>query len=221
MTDPHYPISSVDSVPDLIEPIGIAVQIQRLQTELAQMFQVTGFTELMALENQDRKQDFNFNHPKMIPAGVSNLNFGQLATGEEQMQARFGLTTGDFTEMDPWLENSYLAEIYDQIRDWHENNHRFARGKLGRLHLTVLGNGAGYQMHRDRHTVCRYHIVLRTNAYSYMLTQIGTDIKAVHMPADGKIWLLNTGSMHTALNLAPNRLDPLQRLRSHIIVSIC
>jgi hypothetical protein len=204
-----------------VERTGLSISIGRLQEEIALMFQATGFSELMALENHNGSQDFNFNHPKMMPAGVTNRNFGQLAAGEDQLRSKFGLTTGDFTEMDPWLKDSYLAEIYDQIRDWHQQNHHFAQGNPARMHCTVLANGTGYHMHIDQHTVCRYHIALRTNAYSYMLTQIGTDIKAVHIPADGEIWLLHTGSMHTAINLAPGRLDPLQRLRSHIIVSVC
>lgn len=220
MTDSHHPISSVDSIPGLVERTGMSINIGRLQQEMMLMFHATGFSELMALDKPGIT-DFNFNHPKLIPEGVNNLNFGQLARGEDHLQSKFGLTTGDFTEMDPWLKDSYLAEIYEQIRDWHNQNHRSSEGNLARLHCTVLANGTGYSMHIDRHTVCRYHIALRTNAYSYILAQLGTDIKAVHIPADGGIWLLHTGSMHSALNLAPNRLDPLQRLRSHIIVSVC
>lgn len=199
----------------------MVINIQRLQQELAQMFQATGFTEIMALENPSRKQDFNFNHPKLIPAGVHNLNFGALAISEDTLKSKFGLTTGDFTEMDPWLIDSYLEEIYGQIQNWHQQHHHSKLGTPTRLHCTVLGNGAGYQMHIDRHTVCRYHIALRTNAYSHMLAQIGPEIKAVHMPANGEIWLLHTGVLHTALNLAPNRLKPLDRLRSHLIISVC
>lgn len=210
---------SVDSIPKLVEPIGIQIDINRLQSEVLEIYQARKFSELKAYETTTRQVTFNFNHPKVIPAGVENIHFGALATGEDLLKSRFNMTTSDFTEMDPMVIGTYLEDVYNQIQDWHKKNCS-ELGTLTRMQCTVLANGAGYQMHVDHHTTIRYHIALRTNEYSYMLCQDNENIKVVHIPADGRIWLLDTRAMHTALNLAPNRIDRLERLRSHIILSV-
>ncbi len=208
-----------NSVPGLIEPIGVQIDINRLVASVTNIFDKTGFDPTTAYSTVSKQVTFNFNHPKNPPAQVKNLRFGGMAVGEEQLKDRYNLTTSDFTEMDEIVNGTYLNEVYHTIKSWHEKN-KSAEGSLNRLHSAILSNGSGFQLHKDPHTTIRYHIALTTNQYCYMLCDTGQTVHSIHIPANGQVWLLDTRVLHTALNLAPNSMDRQARLRNHLIFSV-
>ena len=213
------PIRTVDRVPDLMAPIDLTVDIEQLKTAVSNIFQSVGFNEEQAFENPTKQISFNFNHPQTIPPGVKNIHYGALANNEDFIFNKFGLSTNDFCVLDTLAIGTYLEEVYNSIKEWHSKN-KAHEGNLNRLHSTILGNGAGYHLHSDNHTTIRYHIALSTNRFTYMMCAKDGDVKVTHIPADGRVWLLDTRILHTALNLAPNRMDKTQRLRNHLIFSV-
>lgn len=210
-------MNMTNSVPGLIEPIGIQIDIEKLKQAVAGIYKATGFEESMAAKTGTRTLAFNFNHPVTIPDSIENIHFGALATGEDLLRSKFGMTTSDFTQMDPMVTGTYLETVYNLVQVWHQA-HRSNLGRLNRLHGAVLANGAGYQLHIDSHTTIRYHIALTTNEYCYMLCKQNNMIQSVHIPADGQVWQLDTRVLHTALNIAPKSLK--DNLRSHLIFSV-
>lgn len=86
-----------------------------------------------------------------------------------------------------WICNDYMAEVLDMFPEAY-------RGAVW-----AMNPGFRFVEHIDypNNETFRIHIVLYTNPQS--LFKLGDE--TVHMPADGHLWMVNTGSeMHTAWN---------------------
>ncbi len=211
-------IEFVDQVPGLIEPIGITVDITRLQNAVSEVFTKVGFNEAFAFTNPRNQISFNLNHPTKIPSTVKNIHYGVLATSEDNL-VDFGLGCKDFTVLDPLVVGTYIEEVVSIVANWHNSN-KLHKGTINRVHSAILGNSAGFQFHSDQHTTIRYHIALSTNDLSYMMSIVNNKVKATNIPVDGRVWLLDTRVLHTAMNLAPNRYNEKDRIRNHLIISV-
>lgn len=220
----HIPIQTVDSVPGLIEPIDLRFDRREISLQLDLLYKKTGFDKYSPFRLSRLQNTFNLNHPKVIPEEIIQKNgefarfHGNIAVDEGQLVAKYGLHVHDFVVMDPWVADTYLGEVYRKVNDWHLANGS-GQDTLSRYQTTLLANGAGYQLHVDQHTTVRYHIAVTTNRYCYMMSQHDGVLKAVHIPADGRVWMLDTRVVHTALNIAPNKFATDDRIRNHIIIS--
>ena len=212
------PIEFLDQVPGLIEPTGITLDIVRLQNAVSKIFSMVGFNEAVAFSNPNGQISFNLTHPAKIPKNIKNIHYGALAANEDRLK-EFGLNCKDFTVLEPLAVGTYIEEAISLIANWHSSN-KSHEGSINRIHSAILANGAGFHFHSDQHTTIRYHIALSTNNLSYMMCVDDNKVKATNIPVDGRVWLLDTRVLHTALNLAPNRYNEQDRLRNHLILSV-
>jgi hypothetical protein len=221
----HIPIETVDSIPGSIEPIDLKFDRRQIARQLDLLYEKTGFDKYSPFRLSRQQNTFNLNHPYVMPKEIIEKNgefarfHGNISVDEGQLVEKYGLGVRDFVVMDPMVSSTYLGEVYRQVRKWHDTN-QADKGLLNRYQTTLLANGAGYQLHVDQHTTIRYHIAVTTNRFCYMMSEHDGVIKAVHIPADGRVWMLDTRVMHTALNIAPNKFSQDDRIRNHIIISV-
>jgi hypothetical protein len=209
-------IEFVDHVPEFMEPIGVVVDISKLKDALDKIFTAVGFKESDTFNYPSSQICFNLNHPEKIPKGVVNIHYGGLATHDEKLQ-EFGLTYKDFSVLDKLAVGTYVEEVISTVTDWHNQN-KSHEGNINRVHCSLLGNGSGYRLHADQHTTIRYHIALSTTDLCYMMCVSDNKVKATNIPVDGRVWLLDTRVLHTAINLSPNRYA--DKIRNHLIFSV-
>lgn len=218
------PINSYSSVPGAIEPTPLKFDLDKIKFALTALHVKNSFDPFAAFNknNSDRQVAFNLNHPEKLPSTIKTERekyVGQLSTNEENLKSRFNITTGDFNTMTDAVKSSYIGEIYDQLVDWHNANNS-QHGQITRVHCVHMANGSGYRMHVDQQTTIRYHVAVETNEYCYMFAKAENEICSVHIPADGRVWLLDTRTPHTALNLKANIVPKEQLLRTHLIFSV-
>jgi len=216
-------ITPYDSVPGFIEPIPLVIDLARLNIAVEEIFAHVKFDKYSAFNLPGKNVNFNLNYPSKISAEYLSVEsrkyVGELSKGEEDLIKRFNVSTVDFDTMPDLVKNSYIGEVTSQLTEWHNTN-RATLGQINRVHCVVLSNGSGHRLHVDKHTTCRYHIALSTNIYSYMMAVDQDQVKTVHIPADGRIWLLDTNHDHAAQNIAPHHIGKDKRLRIHMIFSV-
>lgn len=216
------PINSYNSVPGAIEPTPLKFDVDKIKFAINALHAKNSFDPTSAFGNKARIAVFNLNHPKTLPPTLTaerEKYVGQLSTDEANLKSRFNITTGDFNTMPHDVKSSYIGEIYDQLVSWHNaNNSR--HGQIKRIHCVHMANGSGYHMHVDPQTTIRYHIAVTTNEYCYMFAKGKDEVCSVHIPADGRVWLLDTRTVHTALNLQQNIGTKEELLRTHLIFSV-
>jgi hypothetical protein len=216
-------ITPYDTVPGFIEPTPLCIDIAKLNIAVSEIFAHVKFDKYSALSAPSKNVNFNLNYPSKIPAEYitveSKKYVGDLSLGEEELMKRFNISTADFDTMPELVKNSYIGTVASQLTEWHNAN-RPELGQINRIHCIVLSNGSGHRLHVDPHTTCRYHIALTTNIYSYMMAVDEGQVKTVHIPADGRIWLLDTNHDHAAQNIAPHNIGRDNRLRIHMVFSV-
>lgn len=219
------PIISVDHIPNVIEPIGLTFDIHLARRAADEIYAKTGFNKFRDKDLPRSQFTHNLKYPKNIPKDLINKYgesvkfYGPLAVDEKQLFDKYQIKGNDFTEMDGMVSQSYLGEIYREIQVWHQE-HRHSDGYLTRYQTTLLSQDSGYQLHVDSHCVIRYHMALSTNRYCYFFNEHEGQLKAVHIPSDGRVWILNTQNLHTAANMAPNSFSKEDRLRNHLILTV-
>ncbi len=82
-------------------------------------------------------------------------------------------------------ENTYFKEIYDKLS---------SKYKLGRVRILLKTPRSTLSWHRDPEP--RLHIPIITNPGAIMVI----DNTAMHMPADGSVWITNNTKYHNAFN---------------------
>lgn len=90
-----------------------------------------------------------------------------------------------FIEM---FKNTYFHDIYQQLQN-------VLPVQLGRARLMRLKSRSCYSIHQD--SEIRLHIAIHTHSQAFLLIQ---PAGLVHIPSDGKVYLVNTTHFHTALN---------------------
>lgn len=216
-------ITPYDSVEGFIEPIPLTIDIDKLNQDVQMFFDKFKFDKYAVFNVPTRNINFNFNYPSKVPDAMfkeERLRYvGPIALGEEELLKYFKVSTSDFDTMPEIVQASYIGEVTKLVEDWHNSN-RSHLGKINRIHCVVLANGSGHRLHVDVKTSCRYHIALTTNRYSYMMVDTDNEVKTVHIPADGRVWFLDTRTDHAAQNIAPHHIGKDARLRLHLIFSV-
>ena len=212
-----------DKVDKLIDPIPLIIDLERLKKDVIDIGNAVGYTEnglVSGTEIKHNQSTINFTHPKNIPQACIDKNgefrskfVGLLTSGQEYLMRNFNLSTEEFTEMDDLVTNSYLKVVTDQLQDYHTKT--YGKGQIRWIHGATLGPSASFHLHIDPHTTIRYHIALTTNDYSFMMAEDGEEIKVVNIPADGRVWFLETNVNHNAINISPSR-----EIRTHLIFSV-
>ena len=215
-----------DQVPNLIEPTPIIVNPGKLRLAMQKINSFVGYSPVEAFSSFNKKAGICLTHPPIIPQSIidewgdiRSKFVGPISDGEPVIKHEYGLSTAQYTEMHPLVQDSYIKEILDQLQAYTQT--RFGSGKICWIHSNTLSPGASYNLHQDDHCIGRYHIVEYTTEYSYMMVEDEYEIKTVHLPVDGQVWFLNTNVNHTALNLTPMpENSKTQKLRTHLILSI-
>jgi hypothetical protein len=215
-----------DQVPGFIEPTPIVIDVGKLRRAMLEINAFVGYQPSEAFTSFNKKAGICLTHPPVIPQSVidewgdvRSKFVGPMSDGEPALRRNFGMTTAQFTEMHPIVQSSYIKEIVDQLQAYTQT--RFGSGKICWIHSGTLSPGATYHMHKDDHCIGRYHIVEYTTEYSYMMVEEGYEIKTVYLPADGRVWFLDTNVNHNAMNLTPMEdIRISEKLRTHLILSI-
>ena len=213
--------SMKEQVPGLIEPIDLSVDLARLNLDVNKLWDTLGFQKNVF--KKTKSVIFNLTYPKHIPQSITN-EFGELKSkflgplsyGETTVMKTYGISTALFTEMHDMVKNTYIKNVVDLVHNYHISTK--GPGSVQWVFTVTLGAGGGYKLHRDEFTACRYHICLETNDFSFVIAkeQGSHELQTVHIPADGRVWLLATNLLHTAWNLDHN----IDSSRTHLIISI-
>ena len=215
-----------DQVPGFIEPVPMTVNIGKLRLAMQEINQYVGYSPVEAFTSFNKKSGICLTHPLAIPQSIidewgdiRSKFVGPISDGEPALRENYEMSTAQYTEMHPIVQNSYVKEILDQLQSY--TNTRFGSGKICWIYSGTLAPGAAYQLHTDDHCIGRYHIVETTTPYSYMMVEDEYEIKTVHLPADCRVWFLNTNVSHTAINITPTPESvKTEKLRTHLILSI-
>lgn len=97
------------------------------------------------------------------------------------------------------FEGTYLHEVYKTVNE-------ALGGTVGRVRLMRLQPRECYTFHKDDNV--RYHLAVRTHRAAFIAFQSGLH----HIPADGRVYRVDTTQPHTALN--GGRED-----RVHLVIS--
>lgn len=111
---------------------------------------------------------------------VNSLHFEKRLSVNRQVDSFFG---------DPW-------EILDEFKGTPIGNILESLGPIGEARLMRLTSAETYTAHGDPDD--RYHVAIITNPHSYIIDL--DDGKLFHLPADGKLWLMDTSKTHVAAN---------------------
>lgn len=212
-----------DQVPGFIEPVPITVDIGKLRIAMQEINQYVGYKPAEAVDSFNKLTGICLTYPLIIPDSVvdkwgdTRSKFvGPMSDGEPALRRNYNLSTSQFTEMHPVVQDSYIKEILDQLQSYTET--RFDSGKICWIYSASMAPGGAFHLHKDIHCIGRYHIVETTTPYCYMMVEDKHEIKTVHLPADGQVWFLDTNVNHTAINITPS--FAVEKLRTHLILSI-
>jgi hypothetical protein len=103
---------------------------------------------------------------------------------------------GDYQTL-PEFEKTPLGKVLDSL------------GKIGEARLLKLEPEETYMAHSDPDD--RIHLSIITNPFSYIIDL--NDRQMYHLPADGSLWLMDTGKTHVAANFG-------SRTRIHLNIRI-
>lgn len=84
----------------------------------------------------------------------------------------------------PEFENTPLGEVLSSL------------GRIGEARLLKLRPEETYMAHSDPDD--RIHLSIITNPFAYIIDL--DDNRMYHLPADGSVWLMDTGKIHVAAN---------------------
>lgn len=145
---------------------------------------------------------------------VASKYLGPLTLGDKEA-ARAGLDTSTFNIIGEEIADLYVGEVIEQVKQYHA----LAFPELNpvtRVYCAYLNTFAGYRMHTDTHTTFKYHLPVIENDYSFIFSEGESGAEMTHLPADGRLWRLDTRKLHSAVNMAPKS----NNYRMHIIFSV-
>lgn len=175
---------------------------------------------------QNTKLGVNLTHPPMegialeLIKGNWKLNLtkskylGPLTLGDKPA-AEAGLDPSSFTIIGAEIAKKYIGSVIEQVRRYHATMHPDLN-PITRVYCAYLNPFSGYRMHIDTHTTFKYHLPIIENNYSFMFSEDESGIEMTRLPADGRLWKLDTRKLHSAVNLAPLS----NNYRMHIIFSV-
>lgn len=99
-----------------------------------------------------------------------------------------------YGEISPEYKGTYVEEVLNMFKS-----------PFTRVRLIVKESGAFIKPHIDYDTTysVRYYIPLQTNEWCYTAVKSKLDKKpeVKHIPADGSVWFVNPGNLHSAWNM--------------------
>jgi hypothetical protein len=209
------------AVPGLIEPTGVVIDLAQLNADITSLWTTLGFQRHVF--QKILANNFNLSYPRDIPESIlsqygelQSKFLGPLSWGEARVMQLYGISTAAYTEMHDMVKHSYIKEVVDLVHAHHQAT--IGPAEVQWVFTVTLGVGGGYKLHTDMHTAHRYHVCLETNEFSFvMVKEQGSDeLQTVHIPADGRVWLLDTLSQHSAWNLDPKP----KNVRTHLVISL-
>ena len=215
-----------DQVPGFIEPLPITIDVGKLRSAMQAINSFVNYSPVEALNSFNKLTGICLTYPPDIPQSVidkwgdiRSKFVGPISDGEPALRRNYDISTSQFTEMHPIVQDSYIKEILDQLQSYTET--RSDSGKICWIYSATMAPSGSFHLHKDEHCIGRYHIVETTTPYCYMMIEDEYEIKTVHLPVDGRVWFLNTNVNHTAINLTPMpENSKTQKLRTHLILSI-
>ena len=103
----------------------------------------------------------------------------------EEVSRDVSINETDYCEFVKDYENTDFKEVYDKLS---------TKFKLGRVRILLKTPRSTLSWHRDPEP--RLHVPIITNPGSIMVI----DNIAMHMPADGSVWITNNTKYHNAFN---------------------
>mgnify|MGYP002628850459 CR=1 FL=1 len=211
------------SILGVTEKTDIRFNVEEIRKEIDSILSMCGVGRYRALNTPSRGWTLNLSHlpeEKTLPEEVGNhiAKFTGMTRGNEPSLVAAGYSTADLNVLPPEVANGYLGEVYRKVVEYH-NTRVDIPGTITRFNCVFVAEGGGYQLHKDMHTSVKYHIPVWTNKYSFFAAEHENEIKWVHMPADGALWILDTQVPHLAMNISPNTVPREQKVRAHLIIA--
>ena len=208
--------------------LGISFDIAQINKDLDWLFKSLNFDLTKDCFNYEGvfKLGVNLTHPPMegqaleITKGewpddpVASKYLGPLTLGDKEA-AKIGLDVSTFDIIGSEIENRYLGTVIKQVKKYHAFLHPNLN-PVTRVYLAYLNTFSGYKLHLDQHTVFKYHLPVIENKYSFIFSEDESELTMTHLPADGRLWRLDTRKLHSAINMAPQ----INNYRMHIIFSV-
>ena len=208
--------------------LDISFDVNRINQDIEWLFKTINFDI-----NKDyfeyktaTKLGLNLTHPPMegqaleMTKGVwpddpvASKYIGPLTLGDKSA-ANTGISPASFTIIGKEIANKYIGSVIEQVKQYHATLYP-ELNPITRIYCAYLNTFSGYRMHLDTHTTFKYHLPLIENKYSFMVTEDESGIEMTHLPADGRLWKLDTRKLHSAINMAPET----NNYRMHIIFSV-
>jgi hypothetical protein len=160
---------------------NISVDIDRIKADLSQILTYVDWLP----ENQ-----IGLSHRLDTKNNVWKDSVGSLYDRTTNIEL---VSEGEFTEVNyqiPQYTKSILTQLAAELEI-----------KLGRIRYMLLEPKTGLTVHND--TSVRYHLVIKTNPYSYIAHTTNTaSVKAMcyHLPVDGQFYRVDTRQEHFVYN---------------------
>ena len=208
--------------------LGITFDIAQINKDIIELFKSLNFDlfkDCLDMEGVS-KLGVNLTHPPMegqaleITKGVwpddpvGSKYLGPLTLGDKPA-AMIGLDVSTFNITGAEIADRYVGTVIEQVKQYHANAYPNLN-PVTRVYLAYLNTFSGYKMHKDQHTIFKYHLPIIENNYSYMFSENDSGLEMTHLPADGRLWRLDTRKLHSATNMAPET----NNYRMHIIFSV-
>jgi hypothetical protein len=221
-------VVTCDSIENLCEPTPITVDLDLLKSTLNNIYKRVGYSPEEWRQSPHSQSSISLTYPDQIPQNLID-RYGEVVArfrlvGSEAKLKAQSTNTSEMFNMDDIVKHSYINDIAKQIVNYHTMRFPNSNDMLGRILGATLGTDAGLRLHIDQHATVRYHIVLSTNDFCFMGSLNGInseEIKLVHIPADGRVWLLDTQTFHNAMNISPNWHFDKELTRTHLIFTFC
>lgn len=226
-------------VPGLIDQCAITFDVDRIKQDIIDFsntfdFHVAAILRKLIDPKKIGQVSINLTHPEFTPAVIDVLRsinenvdynrakyIGPLTFGDRPAAELHGIEPSSYNIIGEFFNNRYLGDVVRQVQQYHSSIHPEME-PVTRVTCAYLDPGAGFFLHKDTHTRMKYHLPIYTNQFAYMMAHkvtdnsINGDTTFLHLPADGRLWVLNTNEFHSAMNLSPIRHD----YRMHIIFSV-
>lgn len=222
-------IVTCDSIENLCEPTPISIDFDLLKSTVNKIYQRVGYSPEEWRRGSTGQSSLSLTYPEEIPQNLIDEHGEFIARfrliGNEDQLKMQNVSTSKMFNMDPIVEQSYINTVAEQIVKYHRERFPNSNDVLSRIHSATLGTDSGFRLHIDHHATLRYHIVMSTNDFCFMSTldDINSEeIKMVHIPADGRVWLLDTQTFHNAMNISPLwHFNKELITRTHLIFTFC
>jgi hypothetical protein len=226
-------------VPGFLDQCAITFDIDRIKQDLLDFsthfnFHVDTIVRNITDPKKIGQVSINLTHPEFTPKVIEVLNniggnqdlnrskyIGPLSFGDRPAIELHGIEPSSYNVIGEFFNDKYLGDVIRQVQNYHANMNP-GMEPVTRVNCAYLDPAAGFTLHKDTHTHMKYHLPIYTNPFAYIMTHnvtsgtIDGDTTFSHLPADGKLWVLNTNEFHNAINLSPIRHD----YRMHIIFSV-